>query len=444
MLRCFLLLPTLLFSTLLLCQTTAQRQQLDRLVANGEIFAQGHTGFSLYDLAEDQPVYGYQADRYFVPASNVKLLTFLVAHRMLGRDAPAAYYRRSGDRVDLWGAGYPLLLHPLFGGYDGLGPWLADQRLPIVLHQPEVETPPRYGAGWSWDDFDYGYVYERSALPVYGNRLYLDMVPRGTLNPLALYGSPPGIAEHLIQDERQQPTIRRAEEDNVFTLGRNFYDYRNFPLQRALHTSPELTLRQLQEAYPEQTIIGGDQPRPALSQLSAVMAPVPDTLYRRLLQDSDNFLAEQLILQCAATRYGRLDEEALFDYATDTLLADLGLGELRYRDGSGLSRYNLTTPNQFVQVVAALDREVGRERLLSLLPAGGLSGTLKRRFDGAPETYVWAKTGSLSGVMCISGLLRTKRGRWLAFSFLHNNVMASTSRYYEQMERALGWVYEEL
>ena len=442
MLRLLYLCISLVVTLTLPAQATNPRAQLDRLVAQNPVFASGHTGFSLYDIEREQPVYGYQADRYFVPASNVKLLTFLLAHRMLGQSVPALYYQRRADRLDVWGTGYPLLLHPNFQDYDELSPWLGQQVVPIVLHQPEAETPPRYGAGWSWDDFNYGYVYERTALPIYGNRLHLEVDPDPELLAVGLLGSPPEVARSLVMDALQPYTIRRAEEENIFTVNEDIYSLGRSQLQRALHTSSAFTTRQLQEAFPALSITSHLRPRPPLRQLNAVSVTLPDTVYRRLLQDSDNFLAEQLILQAAAVRYGVLDEETLFDYATDTLFA--GLGQLRYRDGSGLSRYNLVTPNQFVQVVAALDREVGRERLQSLLPTGGKNGTLKRRFDGAAEPYVWAKTGSLSGVMCISGLVRTQRGRYLAFSFLHNNVMGRSGDYYREMERVLGWVYETL
>ena len=427
-------------------QSAGERRQLDRMVAENEVFGQGHTGFMLYDLAQDQPLYRYQADRYFVPASNVKLATFYLSQRILGRTAPAVHYRRGGDTLHLWGTGYPLLFHPSFVGYDTLGSWLRGQDGPLVLHQAAAERPPRYGQGWSWDDYDYGYVYERTALPVYGNRLYLDVMEgRGQeAGPLEVFGSPPNADRLLVQDANQRRTILRSETDNVFTLGAYFFNRDNFPLQRALYTSPELTLQHLMAGLPGQPVSGGQLPRPPLRELSVVTAPLPDTVFRRLLWDSDNFLAEQLILQAAVHRYGRFDEETLFDYARDTLLGSgLRLGRLRLVDGSGLSRYNLLTPAQLVQIVAALDREVGRDRLLSLLPAGGVSGTLRRRFDDAPEPYVWAKTGSLSGVLCISGLLRTQSGRWLAFSFLHNNVVAGTGAYYREMERVLDYVYRQ-
>ena len=417
---------------------------LEEAVAGNTVFAEGVTGFHLYDLDERREVYGYNEERRFVPASNVKLLTFFLAHRVLGHRSPAVYYQEFYNRIEVWGAGYPLLLHPAFAGYDELTPWLVSRTVPVIVNAPEADEPARYGTGWSWDDYDYGYVYERSGLPVYGNRLHLEPGPPDAYGREQLYGVPPEVTRSLIQDERQRRLVHREEADNLFTLRGDFTATARFPVERALITDPDFTVRQLREAFGENRIRGGKLPRPDPAKLQRLDVSVPDTVYRKLLRDSDNYLAEQLVLQCAARRYGRFDESALFDYATDTLFTELDLGELRYADGSGLSRYNLVKPRQLTRIVAALYEEIGTDRLVDLLPAGGYSGTLKTRFDDRPETYVWAKTGSLSGVMCISGLLRAKSGKWLAFSFLHNNVLGGTRQYYAEMERVLGTVYDVL
>ncbi len=416
----------------------------DDLVRWNPVFAAGHSGFSLCDLSSGDQLYGYQAEQYFVPASNVKLLTFYVAQQLLGDRVPALYTYTHGDTTEAWGTGYPLLLHPAFHGYDGLAPMLRGMRGVLRLHTPPDQTPPRYGAGWSWDDYNYGYVYERSALPVYGNRLYLDYLPEASTLVPEFAGSPPEIASALIQDEEQERNIDRREGSNQFTVGPYFYDPENFPLERPLTVSPALTAGWLSAAFPNLSIRTGREPVPPPGVRETTYVALPDTVYRRLLQDSDNYLAEQLVLMAAAGRYGWGDEETFFDFAVDTLFRGIQLGDLRYADGSGLSRYNLVRPRQFTQLITALAREVGVDRLTALLPAGGESGTLERRFGNRPETYVWAKTGTLSGVACVSGLLRCRSGRWLSFSFLHNNIMGRTSDYYKQMEEALGWAYDNL
>lgn len=420
-------------------------QKLQQLVEFNEVFTNAHTGFSLYDVDYQLHLYGYNADRNFVPASNAKLLTFYVANRLLGHRAPAVFYQEFTDHIELWGTGYPLTLHPAFGAYDELYPWLARKTKPLVLNFPDGPgRVARYGAGWSWDDYNDGYVYERSGFPLYGNRLFLDLSPVDSLGRQRLLGAPPSVSGALRREEDQQATIRRTEFGNDFTVGPSFYGSRRFPIERPLHISPGFLTNELAAALPQVRVTSGKNPYPAPDQLSRLDASLPDTVFRRLLQESDNFLAEQLLLQASAHRYGHPSAAKIIDYARDTLFPALGIDGIRWVDGSGLSRYNLISPREMTRIVLALDQEVGRDRLLALLPAGGESGTLKNRFDRESKPYVWAKTGSLSGVVCISGLLKTRRGKWLAFSFMHNNYVGSSSAYYGEMEKTLGWCFENL
>lgn len=420
-------------------------RQLQQLVEFNEVFSGAHTGFVLYDMDYQLHLYGYNADRKFVPASNVKLLTFYVANRLLGHRTPAVFYQEFSDRIELWGTGYPLALHPSFGAYDELYPWLARRMKPLILNFPAGPGDvSRYGAGWSWDDYNDGYVYERSAFPLYGNRLFLDLSPVDSMGRQSLLGSPPSISGSLRLREEQEVTLRRTEFGNEFTVGPSFYSSRRFPIERPLHLSNDFLTNELAAALPQLRVAAGTASYPAAAQLRRLDASLPDTVFRKLLQESDNYLAEQLLLQAGAHRYGIPSARKIIDYGRDTLLPALGVDDIRWVDGSGLSRYNLITPRQLTRIVLALDQEVGRDRLLSLLPAGGASGTLRSRFDSEDQPYLWAKTGSLSGVTALSGILVTKRGKWLAFSFLHNNFVGSSRVYYEEMEKTMLWCYENL
>jgi len=388
-------------------------RQLQELTEFNEVFAGGQTGFVLYDLDFQTNLYGLNADRRFVPASNVKLLTFFLANRILGHRAPGLFYQEYNDHYEVWGTGYPLLLHPTFTGYDEAGPWFSSRKKPVVINfpvGPEQEVA-RYGPGWSWDDYNDGYVYERSALSVFGNRLYLDLSAVDAEGRQTLLGAPVSVAGALREQPGQKARIRRSEFGNDFTVSPDFIDRSRFPVERPLHLSDRLVTNELSATFPMQQISAGQVPYPAPAAMNTLEVSMPDTVFRKLLQNSDNFLAEQLLLQV---------------------------------DGSGLSRYNLLTPRHMARIVMALDQDIGRDRLLSLLPEGGTSGTLRSRFNNKPKPYVWAKTGSLSGVLCLSGLLQTKRGKWLAFSFMHNNFVGKSRDYYAEMEKTLGWCYENL
>ncbi|MEM1358065.1 MAG: D-alanyl-D-alanine carboxypeptidase [Bacteroidota bacterium] len=444
----FLIIPIFLA----LPQVQAQGQlsgranrQLQQLVEFNEVFRQGHTGFCLYELETETHLFGYNADRRFVPASNIKLLTFLVANRLLGHRGPALFYQESTDRIEAWGTGYPLALHPAFVAYDELGPWLSAQSKPITLNFPAREgSVARYGPGWSWDDYNDAYVYERSAFPLFGNRLYLDVSPIDAEGRQTLLGSPPTITSALRQNNLQEPRILRSEFANDFTLSPDFFDPDRFPLERPLHISGQLLTNELSAAYPNLQLSISEKPYPPNHQFTSLTASLPDTVFRQLLQDSDNFLAEQLLLQAAAQRYGLPDTRQLTGFVKDSILPALGIENIRWVDGSGLSRYNLITPRHLLRILQTLKTEVGLDRLLSLLPAGGKNGTLEKRFANKPTTYVWAKTGSLSGVACVSGFLKSRKGRWLAFSFMHNNFVGSSRPFYDEMERTLSWCYENL
>ena len=444
--------PTYLLVVLLLAGARVQSQfslsgrsnrALQELIEFNEVLQSAHVGFALYDVESGGYLYGYNARRHFVPASNVKLLTFYLAHRVLDHRTAAVHFREYPDRYELWGTGYPLTLHPDFAPYDELTPWLASRDRPLVLNFPPGERLPRYGHGWSWDDYNYGSVFERHVLPVYANRLRLDRPQNPLPGPAPtapVVGLPPSVAATVASDHTQRSRLRRSEYANDFVAGPTLLTNGRFPLDRSLVMTPEFVAREIAAATPRVAVTLGDKPRPPLGELRYLEATVPDTVYRRLLSDSDNFLAEQLLVQAAVSRYGRPDEATLRAYGQDTLLAPLELGDFRWADGSGLSRYSLLTPDQLARLVLALDQEVGRDRLLSLLPAGGRSGTLADRFTDRPAPYLWAKTGSLSGVHCLSGLLRTDRGRWLAFSLLINNQLGDGRAVLGEVEEVMRYL----
>ena len=112
-------------------------------------------------------------------------------------------------------------------------------------------------------------------------------------------------------------------------------------------------------------------------------------------------------------------------------------------DGSGLSRYNLQTPRSILALLRKVDDELSDERIKTIFPAGGVSGTIENWYanpDGEP--YVFAKTGTLSNKHALSGFLFTHSGKKLIFSFMHNNYITSSSVLKVEMEQVLQQLYE--
>lgn len=156
-------------------------------------------------------------------------------------------------------------------------------------------------------------------------------------------------------------------------------------------------------------------------------SPPLSLIVRSGTKHSSNVVAEHLLLALGAGRFGwpaTLDKGRL---ATQGYLKRLGLppGTYRFENGSGLSRRSAIRPADLVRVLEGIYLDFGaRAELLSALPLAGLDGTLqRRRFERSRiRARIRAKTGTLSGVSCLSGYAGGADGRVLLFTFLSGQV----------------------
>jgi D-alanyl-D-alanine carboxypeptidase/D-alanyl-D-alanine-endopeptidase (penicillin-binding protein 4) len=107
----------------------------------------------------------------------------------------------------------------------------------------------------------------------------------------------------------------------------------------------------------------------------------------------------------------------------------------RWVDGSGLSRYNQFSPSDMIAVLTQLKAEQPWEKIKNLFPKAGV-GTL-RSLNSSAGDFVYAKTGSMGGVYCLSGYVLTKKGNWLSFSIMVNNHNTSNSNVRKKIESFL-------
>ncbi len=408
------------------------RAELLEKIDSSEVFNKGFTGFALFDPEERQYLCTYQADKYFTPASNTKILTFMAAQTLLRSEWPVIHYNAVGDTLMLWGTGYPLLLHPDFIGFDTLENWLAQRPEQTWLIANGHFYDQRYGEGWSWDDYPYGYQMEKAALPVYGNAVHFSK--QDHLAPIEV--TPEYFEDQLIYQTPR--TIGRYEERNVFTFSDRALAAKK--LERSISFRYELPVvaNLLQDTFHRNIHFTSDT-LPRAQWRKTLYAPIPDTVYQLLLQDSDNFIAEQLLQITSAQRYGYIHTGRILRFLTDTLLARTPQ-PLDWVDGSGLSRYNKITPQSIVTVLDQLHQQISEERLFQLFPAGGVSGTIQSWYAGEKEAYVFAKTGTLRHIHCLSGYLVSASGKTYIFSFMHNNYPNKISELKEEMQLVLEWL----
>ena len=438
-LLCFFLLHA--FSAKSQYMDKRTQRTFDAMIRESSIFSQFFTGFALYDPEKKAMLYQKDAFKYFTPASNTKIFTLYTALKVLGDSMPVLRYAEKDGLLVVQGTGNPLFLHPDFE--DNRQGWeILSSPRHFLLFSADNFQDDHFGPGWSWADYQYAYQVEKTPFPMYGNLAYFK---KDSLRPeIQVY--PEYFSRQLHAEEgngQTYPRIWREENGDRFFF--NSAAKNATALSRALpfNHSPA-TVRALLADTLGTKVFPPEEWIETLPQFNTLYAPLPDTLLRRFMQESDNFLAEQLMLLCAAKLFdGRLNTDAVIDYAKANLFTGFP-DTLNWADGSGLSRYNLFTPRTITALLERLYQEVPHERLFSIFPAGGKSGTIRSWYGGKDQPYVFAKTGSLANQHCLSGYIRTKKGRMLIFSFMHNNFIGSANPLRTEMQKVLEWIWATL
>ncbi len=421
--------PLLLFGSIIFlvsCSVSKRTtKNIDKSFKEAPAFKQGFAGFMVYDPEEKKILYNHNGEKYFTPASNTKLFSFYTGLKILGDSVPALKYTIENDSLFFTGTGDPSLLNPNLPDSPVI-PFLRERNETLVL-VPPVYTEIHQGPGWAWDDFNSYYSAERTPFPIYGNLVNFTF-KSGEEKPKV---NPAIFSDSLIVTESKRPRIRRELRSNTF-LFQNSERENNFSQNVPFHYSTEMAAALLSDTLKKPVFIKNSPKMEFSEKLYSI--PV-DSMYKRMMEVSDNFIAEQILLMAAQEISDTLKSDIAIKHMKETYLNDL-TDEPQWVDGSGLSRYNLFTPRTMISLLLKIKEEVPEDRLLSLLATGGQSGTLSN-FYKAEEPYIFAKTGTLRHNHSLSGYLLTKKGKLLVFSFMNSNYTVPTSELKEAMEQIL-------
>jgi D-alanyl-D-alanine carboxypeptidase/D-alanyl-D-alanine-endopeptidase (penicillin-binding protein 4) len=165
------------------------------------------------------------------------------------------------------------------------------------------------------------------------------------------------------------------------------------------------------------------------TELGRVLSPPATRLVEIMMADSDNVVAEALARQVALARGAPASYQGAAAALTGVLAAlGVPVGDIVLADGSGLSRANRLTAAMLTDLLLAALADPVLAGMFAGLPVAGWSGTLAERFQtpqpdaGRGAGVVRAKTGTLSGVSALAGLVVTADGRLLVFALLANDA----------------------
>lgn len=429
-------------------------------------------GIKIISLDTGKTVFEQNAGKYFSPASNAKLYTTALALDHLGADyriktslystaRPTAEGTLKGDLV-IYGRGDPTIAASLNEGdyYKALEP-LAEQLAASGVRRIEGDLVgdesyfkgPPLGSGWEWDDLQWYYGAEVSALTINDNSLDLMVKPaeraglpcRVSTGPQTSFVTIMNRTQTVAKGGEARVVVYRPVGENIiYVSGRLPVGDKGYNGAVAVHNPAGLFVAMFKDALARRGIAITGRARTIdwkyrevtpidftkLVELGSIQSlPVKD-IVRETMKPSQNLYAQLLLLQVGATPPAdavtppdQTTEKAGIE-AMNRFLQTVGVnpGEVVLEEGSGLSRKDLITPAATIELLRFMSRHRHGESFRDSLPIAGVDGTLKNRMKNTIASgNVRAKTGSLSYVYTLSGYVTTPSGERLAFSILLNN-----------------------
>ncbi len=430
--------------------------------------SKGEWGLLIVDAESGETLYEQNADKYFVPASNMKLFTTALALSKLGPDfrfhttleTSGAISKEGvlgGDLV-LVGRGDPNLSNRKFPyelkeEFDGPQEKALAELADVLVARGVKEISgdivgddsyfprERYPNGWEIDDMVWEYGAAISAIVVDDNTVALTLTPgerAGSPVQAALAPTTPDFSvENEVTtsaaDAKSDLTLTREPGSNLVVV-KGSLPARSAPRKLVLAIEEPAqhagtTLKRLLEnrgikvagvarARHDHAELGGDP----LVLAEHVSVPLGDAV--KLINKISQNLHTEMLLRTVARQSGpwATPDDLMKTPADFYATAGIAPGDVIQTDASGLSRHDLVTPRAIVTLLSFAQKQPWFGPYYASLPVAGIDGTLEDRMKNTPATgRIHAKTGSVEHVRTLSGFAETPSGRRLIFSFLSNN-----------------------
>ena len=401
-------------------------RQAQKTLLNSEGVKGAHVGIAIYNDSKEQWLSKYQSDHYFTPASNVKILATYLGLQFLGDSLPGWKMAENADTLFLMPLGDPSFMHPEFK-YQPVADIIKSTNKQVVIVGNNQDQFEIFGSGWSWADYAEDYQPERSRMPIYGNvvHFYQSNKKLEAIKPFYFFKDIVDLGKTEEKNWSRSRTGNRFFTTNENNKSKYFqvpFSQEDMPMVKALELLNDTLGKKI--SFQKQTTL------PANSY-KTIKTVATDSLLKIMMLRSDNFYADQIVLMASEQLFGKMDDAALLDSTKKLFFADLPQ-KMRWADGSGLSRYNLNTPENYIAILQQMHAKFGEARVKNIFEKGG-EGTISAYYKNFPGT-MYAKTGTLGGQVALSGFIYTPKQQKLYFSVLVANHMSPSST---QVRRAV-------
>ena len=424
----------------------AQLSNAIEIVTNRPQFSRGRWGIIVQTLSPSTTIYSHDAQKYFIPASNAKLLTTAAALSKLGANFRfrTSIYGTNNGLLHLVGRGDPSLTDVQLTALARQLKVTGVRQLTYLAAERDRFADDIVSPDWEWGDIQADYGAPIGNLILSQNAVKVQLFPQQVGQPLRLAWQDP-IASKQLQVDNQSLTAKPGEPTAI-GVNRDLSGIVKISGKLSIDAPPESVflavinpsenfVQHLRQAL----LIAGIQDNSNRVRLNIVdverrlanapeLAAINSSPLAELLvetnQNSNNLYAEAL-LRALGKQINSTDSNSQTGLiAVKQALNVLGVDPKGFvlADGSGLSRHNLVSPEAIAQTLTAMANSPQYAAIYhDSLPVAGISGTLASRFKNTPaQGIVSAKTGTVSGVVALSGYINAPNYQPLVFSIIVN------------------------
>ena len=371
-------------------------KKIDRWVSKNENLKNSVVSIAIKELNKNKKIRGININTFMTPASNLKILSVL-GSIYAGDTIPVIKYNFSNDTLRISPTGYPLLSHPKYQNKELEKFVNSFNHIEYNLSNTDLI---KYGPAWAWDDLSYYFQAERSSMPIFGNVVQIIKKENGDL-----ILTPNNFKINL--DYNQKEKINRALDENIFTVNPSLIKLGD-TIYHPFISSNKVIVDLLRSSLKTSVSLSNNK----LDNYQVLNSDNVDEIYSIILKKSDNLISESL----AANISFRINDTISVNKGLDIIensFEKSTSNQMELFDGSGLSRYNLITPEALVTSLERIYLSIGLERVKRIFPNNFIIED--------NEDFVWGKSGTLKNNYNYSGYIITNKGRQYVFSIMINH-----------------------
>jgi len=448
-----------------------------------DVFKHATISASVLEINSDKEILSFQKDKVLVPASSLKLFTTFTALHILGEDFTyktdvnyVGHILKDGTLegdIYITGSGDPTLGSSKFSGYPNFQDLLLDivnqiKKIGIscvtknIIADESIFNSYPISPSWQWNDLGNYYAGGAWGINVNDNQYYIffgQQAAEGMVPKLKRYG--PKIPNLILHNEVETGPPGSGDQAYIFGGPYNYTKRivgtippgtKEFIIKGSIPDPPLFMAYHIQYALQKQkikvdgykTLFEWAGKKPKFNTIASYESPRLSAIVKKINAESNNLYCEALLKtigqktsnQGSGTKGIQSIEAYMKSLSVD-------ISGMRMDDGSGLSTRNAISSYMMADFLKGVANTIGLETATSYLPKAGLQGTVKSLLKNSPaKGRVWAKSGSMEGIMSYSGYIKTKSGKWMSYSIIVNGFPDKLKKLRTELQDFLEGVYQ--